>query len=351
MTRSVQVEPQGDREILVRREFDAPRERVFAALTEPELVKRWLGPRSWRLSVCEIDLRPGGRWYYVSSGPEGQQMVMHGEFLEIRAPELLLTSETNEDCEPRAGRLTTVRTTLEDLDGRTRLTMVTTLPDQPSRDGLLASGMAYGVGEGYEQLDELLTDEHVRQVAERYHRRADAFEAKVAQVAPDQWAAPSPCAEWDARGVVEHIVMMHGAMVAPIGRTLTAGTTVAEDPLAAFRAARADVAALLADEAVANQAIDAPMGPTTVADHIDQVVSTDLVIHGWDLARATGQDDTIDPDELTRAWPGVQQIPDIMRQPGAFGPGIVVFGPVVEVPDDAPLQHRFLGLLGRDPEF
>jgi hypothetical protein len=82
---------------------------------------------------------------------------------------------------------------------------------------------------------------------------------------------------------------------------------------------------------------------------VDGVVSSDLVLHRWDLARATGQDDTIDPAELERMWPELQQIPDVMRVPGAFGPGIVVFGPAVEVPPDAPLQDRALGLLGRDP--
>jgi uncharacterized protein (TIGR03086 family) len=91
------------------------------------------------------------------------------------------------------------------------------------------------------------------------------------------------------------------------------------------------------------------MGPSTFAAHVDAVASADLVIHAWDLARALGLDYSIDADELENQWQGAQQIPDIMRQPGAFGPGIVVFGPIVEVPADAPLQDRTLGLLGRDP--
>ena len=91
------------------------------------------------------------------------------------------------------------------------------------------------------------------------------------------------------------------------------------------------------------------MGRTTVEQHIDGVASEDLVIHGWDLARATGQDDTIDPAEVERAWPIAQAMPEKMRIPGAYGPGIVVFGPEVKVPEDAPLQDRLLGLLGRDP--
>jgi uncharacterized protein (TIGR03086 family) len=186
------------------------------------------------------------------------------------------------------------------------------------------------------------------EVAERYRRRADAFEATVAAVPDTDWSRPSPCAEWDARGVVGHIVDMHQVMLRPYGRTAT-GPGVGDDPLGAFRAARAEVAAILDDPDLAAQETESPAGRMPGADMIDQVVSADMVLHRWDLARATGQDDTIDATELERMWPGLLEIPDIMRVPGAFGPGITVFGPVVEVPPDAPLQDRALGLLGRDP--
>src|SRR5688572_14226262 len=142
---------------------------------------------------------------------------------------------------------------------------------------------------------------------------------------------------------------MHAAMLQPIGRGLSRAPTVDDDPLAAFRSARADVEALLDDPGLAATVITSPAGQMTAAEHVDQVVSEDMVLHGWDLARATGQDDTIDPAEVERMWPAAQQIPDMMRTPGAFGPGIVVYGPAVAVPSDAPLQDRLLGLLGRDP--
>ena len=77
---------------------------------------------------------------------------------------------------------------------------------------------------------------------------------------------------------------------------------------------------------------ETPMGRMSVAEHIDGVVSTDLVLHGWDLARAAGLDDTIDPAEVERMWPTIQPIPDEMRIPEHFGPGVVVFGPEVPVP-------------------
>jgi hypothetical protein len=91
----------------------------------------------------------------------------------------------------------------------------------------------------------------------------------------------------------------------------------------------------------------------TVERQIDEVVSDDLVLHGWDLARATGQDDAMDPEDVERLWSTTSAIPaELMekyRTPGAFGPGVEVFGPEVKVLEDAPLQDRLLGLIGRDP--
>ena len=186
-------------------------------------------------------------------------------------------------------------------------------------------------------------------VAARFRRRADAFEATVAAVPGSDWSRPSPCTEWDARDVVRHVVDMHAVMLHPYGRTPRPAPTVDQDPLAALQAARADVQELLDDPELATQVVQSPAGTMPGAAMIDGVISADLVLHRWDLARATGQDDTFEPDELARMWPGLQQIPDVMRVPGAFGPGVVVFGPEVPVPADAPLQDRALGLLGRDP--
>lgn len=190
-------------------------------------------------------------------------------------------------------------------------------------------------------------------IAERYRAHADIFQRKVADTRPDQWANQSPCADWTARDVVGHIVVMHAAMLSPVGRTLSPAPTVQDDPLAAFISARADVEALLADPDIAGQEINSPGGPTTVERHIDQVISDDMVLHGWDLARATGQDEAMNPADVERMWSGNTSIPpevmDMLRTPGAFGPGVVVFGPEVVVPADASMQDRLLGFIGRDP--
>jgi len=189
-------------------------------------------------------------------------------------------------------------------------------------------------------------------IADRYRARADAFERKVGAVRPEQWSSQSPCEDWKARDVVGHIVDMHAVMLRPFDRTLSPAPSVAEDPLGAFRSARADVEAILDDPVQAGTETDTPGGGRmTVEQHIDQVVSADLVLHGWDLAKATGQDDTIDPAEVERAWSAASTMPaemlEMMRTPGAFGPGVKVFGPEVKVSEDAPLQDRLLGLIGR----
>lgn len=191
------------------------------------------------------------------------------------------------------------------------------------------------------------------EIADRYRAHADAFERKVAAVRADQWANPSPCAAWTARDVVDHIVSMHAYMLRPVNRELNAAPAVADHPLGAFRAARADVEAVLDDPELAGAECDTPNGRMTVEQQIDEVVSDDLVLHGWDLARATGQDDTMDPADVERLWSSTTAIPaELMenyRTPGAFGPGVEVFGPEVAVPADAPPQRRLLGLIGRDP--
>jgi uncharacterized protein (TIGR03086 family) len=191
------------------------------------------------------------------------------------------------------------------------------------------------------------------EIADRYRRRADAFERVIAAVAPGQWSDPSPCAAWTARDVVDHIVTMHGVMLRPLDREIGDAPPVDDDPLEAFRAARAAVEAVLGEPGLAATSCDTPAGPMTAEEQIDQVVSDDMPMHGWDLARATGQDDTIDPADVEHLWATALAVPaEVMekyRTPGAFGPGVEVYGPEVKVDEDAPLQDRLLGLIGRDP--
>jgi len=158
-------------------------------------------------------------------------------------------------------------------------------------------------------------------------------------VSPDDWSNQSPCEEWTARQLVDHVVDVHGMMLKPLDRTLSDRP---DDPLGAFQSARADLEAVLDDPALAGTEYDGQFGTTKVEDTIDRFMGFDLVVHGWDLARATGQDETIDPVEVDRTWDAAQALGENMRKYG-------VTGPEVDVPPDASKQDRLLGLLGRQP--
>jgi uncharacterized protein (TIGR03086 family) len=352
-TGALQVTTPSEREIATTRVFDAPRHLVFDAWTTPELLKRWFhGPPGWSLVACDIDLKVGGAYRFVWHGPDGVEMGMGGVYREVVPPERLVNTESfDESWYPGEALVTTV---LAEQGGRTTLTSTILYESREARDAAISSGMEQGVAASYDRLAELLASTAARDtIAGRYRGRADDFERKVAAVRPDQWSNQSPCKDWKARDVVRHIVDMHGAMLRPLGRRLSPAPSVDDDPLAAFRSARADIEAVLYDPALAGTEHDTPGGRMTVEQHVDQVVSADMVLHGWDLARATGQDDTIDPREVEQMWAATSAIPaelmEKMRTPGAFGPGVEVFGPEVKVPQHAPLQDRLLGLIGRDP--
>jgi len=182
----------------------------------------------------------------------------------------------------------------------------------------------------------------VNQTAVRYRTLADEFERRIRRVVPEQWSNPSPCEEWTARGVVGHVVATHGMMLGLIGRELSEAPPVDDDPLAAFQAARADMQTVLDDPELAATEYDGMFGRTQISATVDRFLGMDLVIHGWDLARATGQDEHLDPAEVERIWADAQELGDNLRQPG-------VCAPPVEIADDAPRQDRLLAHLGRDP--
>jgi uncharacterized protein (TIGR03086 family) len=180
------------------------------------------------------------------------------------------------------------------------------------------------------------------EIADRIRRLSDHFEALVAAVPEGRWSSPSPCEGWDARDVVRHVVDVHGMMLRSIGRTLSPAPSVDDDPLGALRAARADVQAVLDDPAVADTEYEGFFGRTKISATIDQFLGFDLLVHGWDLARATGQDTTMDAGEVERLSKQVEAMGDMLRTPG-------VCGPEVPVPADASAQDRLLGVLGRNP--
>ena len=180
-------------------------------------------------------------------------------------------------------------------------------------------------------------------IADRYRTLAAAFEAKVAAVPPDGWSNQSPCSEWTARDLVGHVVDVHGMMLRPLDVEVAGEPSVEDDPLGAFRAARATLQDVLDDPSRADTEYDGAFGRTTVSATVDQFLGFDLVVHGWDLARATGQDEAIAPSEVARILEFVDRLGTRTMQENG------VTGPEVPVPSDASDQDRMLGLLGRDP--
>ena len=146
-----------DREIAMIREFDAPRELVFEAYTTPELLKRWLGVHNnWILAVCEIDLRPGGRYRYVWRGPNRMEMGMGGMFKEVQAPGRIVATETfDESWYPGEAESTL---TLVEKNGRTTLTLTVRYESTAARDAVLQSPMDQGVALGFDTLANVLSE-------------------------------------------------------------------------------------------------------------------------------------------------------------------------------------------------
>lgn len=144
-----------DREILITRRFDAPAALVFRAYTTPELVKRWWGFDSSEWLVCDIDLREGGAWRYVTREEGGVEVGFHGEYREIDAPHRLVTTEVYEGF-PDAAALDTV--TFEERDGVTTMTISVLHTTQEHRDGHIASGMEGGLQVSMNRLEDVLEE-------------------------------------------------------------------------------------------------------------------------------------------------------------------------------------------------
>lgn len=155
-TDTLNVTTPAPREIVMTREFAAPRTLVFEAYTRPELLRRWFGPHGHELVECEVDLRVGGVWRFVVKAPDDSTMTLHGIYREIAAPERIVSMETNEDCEAEDGTGTTSTLTFEERDGRTTLTNRLVFVSEEIRDMMIELGMQHGVGQGYERLATLV---------------------------------------------------------------------------------------------------------------------------------------------------------------------------------------------------
>ena len=144
-----------DDQIKVVREFDAPANLVYRAVTEPELVKRWWGAQRGAITVAEIDLRVGGKWRYVMDASNGQEVGFHGEFREIVPNERIVQTEAYEGI-PDPDESANVNTmTLVEADGRTTMEVLIQCVNKESRDMQIASGMEEGMQESYDDLEDV----------------------------------------------------------------------------------------------------------------------------------------------------------------------------------------------------
>ena len=178
-------------------------------------------------------------------------------------------------------------------------------------------------------------------IAERYQRVTAQFTERVRGVQPTAWDNPSPCEGWTARDVVRHLTEWIPGFFGAQGVEFPSIPSVDDDPVGAWETVQVTIASALADPTVAAREVVTPFSTQSLADTVDMIVTGDVFTHTWDLARATGQSDTLDPEQLGRMIAGMGALPEeAMRADGMFGPRI-------DVPANADDQTRFLAYLGR----
>lgn len=181
--------------------------------------------------------------------------------------------------------------------------------------------------------------------AEEYREIAGRFTALVEGVPDDAtWGRPAPVEGWTARDVVRHLVeWFPGFLAGGAGVTLPQGPDVDEDPVGAWRAMSDGVQAVLDDPGSAGKVLRNPyIGEVELPTAISRFFTADVFMHTWDLARATGQDESLDAERCAVMLEGMLPLDELLRSSGQYGPR-------VEVDDDVDVQTRLLAFIGRDP--
>jgi len=177
------------------------------------------------------------------------------------------------------------------------------------------------------------------------HRQiAGHFTDLVRSASPDAWDNPAPVDGWAARDVVGHLVeWLPGFLQSGAGIELPAGPSVADDPVGAWQVHVDAVQALLDDPAASERMLSNPhVGDVPLDQAISRFYTGDVFMHTWDLAKATGQPIALDEERCTVMLAGMEPIDEMLRQSGQYGPKVAV-------PDDADVQTRLMGFIGRDP--
>lgn len=181
-------------------------------------------------------------------------------------------------------------------------------------------------------------------VADRWARVAGTFTERVGQVPADSWDDPAPCEDWVARDVVGHLVeWVPGLLATGSDVIVPAGPSAADDPVGAWANLNDTIVDVLADPDVHQRTFSHPQaGDHALDDAIDMFILGDVLVHTWDLARATGLDETLDADEVAAMLAGMEPMDEMLRASGHYGPR-------VEVPADADTQTRLIAFTGRQP--
>jgi uncharacterized protein YndB with AHSA1/START domain len=155
-TGNLKLVTRGDREIVLTRVFDAPRQLVWDAMTKPELLKRWLtGPPGWSFEVCDVDLSVGGAYRYVWRGPDGVEMGMGGVHREVVRPERIVCTQLFDQDWTGGEAVGTL--VLTEKDGRTTMTNTIQYASKEAREAVLKTPMEHGMALSYDHLEALLT--------------------------------------------------------------------------------------------------------------------------------------------------------------------------------------------------
>ena len=180
--------------------------------------------------------------------------------------------------------------------------------------------------------------------AEEHRTVAAAFTALVRGVSDGGWEQPAPPEGWVARDVVRHLVEWFPSFLkAGAGVDLPAGPSVDDDPVAAWTVHSDGVQALLDDPATKGLVLSDPhIGDVPLDQAVDRFYTNDVFLHSWDLARATGQDERLDPDKCAAMFEGMLPFDEALRSSGHYGPRVAV-------PDDADAQTQLLAFIGRRP--
>jgi uncharacterized protein (TIGR03086 family) len=179
--------------------------------------------------------------------------------------------------------------------------------------------------------------------ADRYRKVAGEFTRRVIDVPDDAWDRPAPCDGWVARDVVGHLVeWLPAFFFTTFDLDHRPIPPVDDGPVAAWSVVNETIQDALDDPAIASRVRSTPMGDWTLDQTVDAICTPDVFIHTWDLARAAGLDEHLDPDEVHRLLSAMEPMDEVLRASGHYGPR-------VPVEDDADEQSRLIAFVGRQP--